>query len=275
MLSLADDNVAEQRLTHSLAVDWPGDNIAVLTFSDPQRNNQICWAAIDEIARQLRQCREQGARVVVLASGLAGHWLEHAWLRDLSNGIQGLEQTGSGAGWFTAMEELAHENVVSIAAISGDSSGGGAELGWACDLRIAEAQARFSQPEINMGLTTGIGGCSRLARLAGRTTATEMVLTGRQVSAQRLYDLGAINRVVAAGQSLGTALAMAAELAQKPPLALAGLKQVLAMNDNAPLGEALRHEQEVFQSVVITDAAIAGMQRVQSGYDLLGKDDPA
>jgi enoyl-CoA hydratase/carnithine racemase len=102
-----------------------------------------------------------------------------------------------------------------------------------------------------------------------------MVLTGRQVSAQRLYDLGAINRVVAAGQSLGTALAMAAELAQKPPLALAGLKQVLAMNDNAPLGEALRHEQEVFQSVVITDAAIAGMQRVQSGYDLLGKDDPA
>jgi len=259
-------------VTHSLAVDWTGDTIAVLTFSDPQRDNQICWAAVDDIARQLRQCREQGARVVVLASGLAGHWLEHAWLQDLSNGIQGLEQTGSGAGWFSAMDELTHESVISIAAISGDSSGGGAELGWACDLRIAEVQARFSQPEITMGLTTGIGGCSRLARLAGRSTATEMVLTGKPVSAQRLYELGAINQVVAAGQCLGAALAMAADLAQKSPQALAGLKRILANNDSASLGAALRYEQEVFQSVVISDAAVTGMQRVQSGYDQQKKD---
>lgn len=259
-------------MTHSLAVDWTGDHIAVLTFSDPQRDNQLCWSAVDDIARQLRQCREQGARVVVLASGLAGHWLQHAWLRDLANGVQGLQQTGSGAGWFSAMDELTHEDVVSIAAISGDSSGGGAELGWACDLRIAEVQARFSQPEINMGLTTGIGGCSRLARLAGRGAATEMVLTGKPQSAQRLYELGAINRVVAAGQSLAAALELAAELAQKSPLALAGLKRILANSDNAPLGAALRHEQKVFQSVVITDAAVAGMQRVQSGYDRQKKD---
>jgi enoyl-CoA hydratase/carnithine racemase len=244
----------------------------VLTFSDPQRENQICWAAVDDIARQLRQCREQGARVVVLASGLAGHWLEHAWLQDLSNGIEGLEQTGSGAGWFSAMDELTHESVISIAAISGDSSGGGAELGWACDLRIAEIQAHFSQPEINMGLTTGIGGCSRLSRLAGRSTATEMVLTGKPVSAQRLYELGAINQVVAAGQSLAAALEIAADLAHKSPPALAGLKRILANNDSAPLGAALRYEQEVFQSVVVTDAAAAGMQRVQSGYDRQKKD---
>ena len=259
-------------MTHSLAVDWTGDKIAVLTFSDPQRDNQICWAAVDDIAHQLRQCREQGARVVVLASGLAGHWLEHAWLQDLSNGIQGLQQTGSGAGWFSAMDELTHESVISIAAIAGDSSGGGAELGWACDLRIAEIQARFSQPEINMGLTTGIGGCSRLARLAGRGAATEMVLTGKPQSAQRLYELGAINRVVAAGQSLQAALEMAADLAQKSPLALAGLKRILANNDNAALGTALRYEQEVFQSVVVSDDAIAGMQRVQSAYDQHKKD---
>jgi enoyl-CoA hydratase/carnithine racemase len=254
-------------LTHSLAVDWTGDTIAVLTFSDPQRDNQLCWAAVDDIASQLRQCREQGARVVVLASGLAGHWLEHAWLRDLSNGLQGLEQTGSGMGWFSAMDELTHEGIISIAAISGSSSGGGAELGWACDLRIAESQACFSQPEVDMGLTTGIGGCSRLARLAGRSVATEMVLTGKPQTAQRLYELGAINRVVAAGQSLAAALTMATELAQKPPLALAGLKRILANNDNAALGAALRYEQEVFQSVVVSGDAAAGMQRVQSGYD--------
>jgi len=254
-------------MSHSISVDWIGDRIAVVTFSDPARANQLCWAAIDALADQLSRCRESGARVVILASGLAGHWLEHAWLRDLSNGVEGLEQTGTGAGWFSALEELSHEDVISIAAISGSSSGGGAELGWACDLRIAEVQVNFSQPEITMGLTTGIGGSSRLARLAGRATATEMVLTGQPLGAQRLYDLGAINRVVTAGQALPLALELAKDLAERSPAASAGLKRILAKNDDAPLREALRHEQEVFQSVVITDQALAGMRKAQSAYD--------
>ena len=254
-------------MSHEIDIAWNGDRVAVLTFSDPVRRNQLCWAAIDALAQQFRHCRESGARVVILASGLAGHWLEHAWLRDLSNGVQGREQTGTGAGWFDCLNELAHEDVISIAAISGDCSGGGAELGWACDLRIAEAQARFSQPEIAMGLTTGIGGSSRLARLAERTAATEMVLTGKPLGAQRLYELGAINRVVATGESLPVALEMAAELVEKSPAAIAGLKRILAVNERVPLDEALRYEQEVFQSVVNTDLAIAGMEAAQSRYD--------
>jgi enoyl-CoA hydratase/carnithine racemase len=254
-------------VTHSLKIDWARDNVAVLTFSDAERCNQICWAAVDELGTQLKACRESGARVVILASSLGGHWLEHAWLRDLSNGIEGLEQTGTGAGWFSAMEELSHEDVVSIAAISGDSSGGGAELGWACDLRIAETQVSFCQPEINMGLTTGIGGSSRLARLAGRATAAEMVLTGRPLSSQRLFDLGAISRLVATGQALTSALELADTLAEKSPEALAGLKRILGVNDEATLAESMRNEQAVFQSVVITDRARTTMQQVQSDYD--------
>ncbi len=254
-------------MSHTINLDWTGDRIAVLTFCDPLRANQLCWAAIDAMGEQLTRCRESGARVVILASGLAGHWLEHAWLRDLSNGVEGLEQTGTGAGWFSALAELSHEDVISIAAISGDCSGGGAELGWACDLRIAETQASFSQPEINIGLTTGIGGSSRLARLAGRPTATEMVLTGRPVGARRLYELGAINRLVPTGQALQAALELAKELAEKSPAASAGLKRILANNDDAPLRESMRYEQEVFQSVVGTDSARAGMLKMQSAYD--------
>jgi enoyl-CoA hydratase/carnithine racemase len=157
--------------------------------------------------------------------------------------------------------------VVSIAAISGNTSGGGAELGWACDIRIAEEQARFAQPEVEMGLTTGIGGCSRLARLAGRATATDMVLTGDPVSARRLYDLGAISRLVPGGRALDSALQLAESLSGKSPAAVAGLKRILTDATDLPLAEALKHEQSVFQSVVATGEAIAGMQRVQSGYD--------
>jgi enoyl-CoA hydratase/carnithine racemase len=257
-------------VSYSIDTRWYdsiADAIAVVTFSDPARNNQVCWAAVDELGETLRDCRESGARVVILASGLDGHWLQHAWLQDLLDGVQGKEQTGTGLGWFGVQEELAHESVVSIAAISGDASGGGAELGWACDIRIAERQARFSQPEVDMGLTTGIGGCSRLARLAGRATATDMVLTGRPLSAQRLYDLGAISRLVAAGEALAGALELARSLVCRSPAALAGLKRILADASDLPLTEALQHEQAVFQSVVVTGEALTGMQRVQSGYD--------
>lgn len=253
-------------MSYSIETRWH-DSVAVVTFRDPARANQVCWAAIDELGEALKTCRESGARVVVLASALPGHWLEHAWLQDLLDGVNKREQTGSGAGWFTVQEELTHESVVSIAAISGSASGGGAELGWACDIRIAEQQVRFSQPEIDMGLTTGIGGCSRLARLAGRATATDMVLTGRPVTAERLYELGAISRLVPEGQALPASLELAKELASKSPAALAGLKRILAQVTDLPLGEALRHEQSVFQSVVVTEEAVAGMQAVQSGYD--------
>ena len=98
-------------MNYTIDVQRIGENIAVLTFTDNLRVNQLCWAAVDAMAEQLGRCRDSGARVVILASGLTGHWLEHAWLRDLSNGVEGLEQTGTGAGWFSALDELSHEDI--------------------------------------------------------------------------------------------------------------------------------------------------------------------
>jgi enoyl-CoA hydratase/carnithine racemase len=253
-------------VSFSIDTSWSG-KVAVLTFRDAGRNNRICWAAVDALGATLKECREAGARAVILASGLEGHWLEHAWLVDLMSGAQGGEQTGSGAGWFTVQKELTHEDVVSIAAIAGSASGGGAEIAWACDIRIAEPQACFAQPEVNMGLTTGIGGCSRLARLAGRAAALDMVLTGSVVSAERLYDLGAITRLVPQGEALDQALTLALQLAEKSADALSGLKKILVPGCDLSLDEALRHEQSVFQSVVVTERALSDMRSVQSGYE--------
>jgi enoyl-CoA hydratase/carnithine racemase len=254
-------------MSYSIEVSQAGEHISQVTFTDAARENQLCWAAVDELARVLESCRAGGNRVIVLCSGLEGHWLEHAWLQDLSDGIEGKEQTGQGTGWFKVQQELTHEDIISIAAISGDSSGGGAELGWACDLRIAERQARFSQPEINMSLTTGIGGCTRLSRLAGRATAAEMVYTGKPVSAERLYQLGAINQVAEAGTAVAEAMQTAERLSQKSPIALSGLKRILNEGADMPLPSALELEQGVFQSTVVSDAARTDMSRIQANYN--------
>ena len=127
--------------------------------------------------------------------------------------MAGLPTTGDGASWFRAMDELSRTSVVSIASISGDTSGGGCELGWACDLRIAEEQVLFSQPEVGIGVGTGLGGTSRLRHLIGRTATAEVVLLGQQVNAERMYELGGLNRVVPTGTSLALAIEWAVSIA--------------------------------------------------------------
>lgn len=250
-----------------VTLETPHEGVALVTLTDPEIHNHVSWAGVDALADALVRAREGGARVSVLASGVPGHWLEHAWLHDLRNMVSAKPTTSAGSGWFTALRELNATHVVSIAAISGDCSGGGAELGWACDLRIAEVQARFSQPEVMIGLATGIGGTTRLCRLIGRSATAEMVLDGGSLDARRLYELGGINRLVPQGEARGTALAWAARLASRPAPALATLKQMLVAADNLPLDQALAREQELFQKLAVTPDAAQGMKRIQDRFD--------
>ncbi len=155
-------------MANYVKLEHPREGVALVTMSNPAINNHGSWIGIGELAAAMKEAREAGARVTVLASGMPGHWFEHAWLQDLADAMEG-KPTGEGAAWFNALYEIGKTHVVTIAAVSGDCPGGGAELGWACDLRIAEEQALFAQPEIQIALTTGIGGTSRLARIIGRT----------------------------------------------------------------------------------------------------------
>ena len=250
-----------------VSLETPYEGVALITLTDPEINNHLCWAGIDELGENLVRARENGARVVVLASGVPDHWYQHAWLKDLRNSIKGEPTTGIGAGWFTTLHELTATHVVSIAAISGDCSGGGAELGWACDLRVAEEQAEFSQPEVILGLTTGIGGTSRLMRLIGRCATAEMVLDGAPMSAQRIYELGGINRIVPKGSAIETSLQWAKRLASRPATSLAGLKKILVNAENHHLNDALAQEQELFQQIVRTPEADQRMKQTQDRFD--------
>ncbi len=250
-----------------IKLDEPREGVALVTMINPAINNHGSWVTIEELAATMKLARERGARVAVLASGVPGHWFEHAWLTDLADAMEGKPTTAQGIAWFNALSEIGKMPVVTIAAVSGDCSGGGAELGWTCDMRIAEEQALFGQPEVQIALTTGIGGTSRLARLIGRTAAAEMVMLGRPMTARRIYELGGVNEVVPAGKSVETALEWASTLAERPAKALAALKQILIDNDDLNLSDAMANEQKLFQSVAQTPEAIATMRRIQARFD--------
>ena len=255
-------------MTDVVTVEWPRDGVAVITMTNPSISNFGSWIAIEQLADALVTARENGARAVVIASGVPGHWLQHAWLRDLGNTMAGLPTTGDGASWFRAMHELSRTGVVSIAAISGDTSGGGCELGWACDLRIAEEQVLFSQPEVGIGVGTGLGGTSRLRQLIGRTATAEVVLLGQQLSAQRLYELGGLNRVVPAGTSLALAIEWAVSIASSSASAVAGMKRMLTEGDDLlRVAEAVMNDQVVFQSFSGQPEALERMAAIQARFD--------
>jgi enoyl-CoA hydratase/carnithine racemase len=245
----------------------PREGVALITMTNPAINNHGSWIAISQLASAMKDARESGARVAVLASGVPGHWFEHAWLQDLADAMEGKPTTAEGVAWFNALHEIGKTTMVSIAAVSGDCSGGGAELGWACDMRIAEEQALFAQPEIQIALTTGIGGTSRLARLIGRSATAEMVMLGRPMTARRIYELGGVNEVVPTGKAVEAALEWASIIADRPPKALAALKQILIDNDDLNLTDALVNEQKLFQSVANTPEAIQTMRGIQRRFD--------
>jgi enoyl-CoA hydratase/carnithine racemase len=247
---------------------WPQPGLAIVTLTDPNTpNHNVTWKAIGQLADALEAARVAGARVVVLASGVEGFWLSHAHLGNLRTQVLGESVEGDPTGWFRAPRELCETDVVSIAAISGDTSGGGCELGWACDLRIAEAGVRFSQPEVIMGLGTGIGGAARLRRIIGRTLTAEMILTGLPLSAERLYELGGVNRVVPRGKSLATATAWGRRLAELPPASIAGLKRMLVQGEDLPLPAALENDQAIAQTLFRSPEGLGLMQSIQQRYD--------
>jgi enoyl-CoA hydratase/carnithine racemase len=247
---------------------YPHDGVAVVTMSNPRIQNNGSWKAVHEIADAMIEARTQGqARAMVLASGVPGHWWEHAWLQDLADSMEGKPATGPGGAFPRVIDEIRRPDAVVIAAISGDCSGGGAELGWACDLRIAEEQAVFGQPEIQIALPTGRGGTSRLARLIGRPAAAELVLLGQPMTARRIHALGGINAVVPQGQSLAMALEWAQRLASYSAHALSTLKRMLNDNDDLSLSDALANEQALFVEVARTPQAIARMREIQARFD--------
>ena len=133
-----------------------------------------------------------------------------------------------------------------IAMINGFCLGGGCELALSCDLRVAGENARFGQPEINLGIIPGGGGTQRLTRLVGEGKAMELILTGEMIDAQTAYRLGLVNIVVPAADLEAKTMELANRIAEKSPVALRMAKEAVKTAARSNLDEGLRREVDLF-----------------------------
>lgn len=147
-----------------------------------------------------------------------------------------------------------------IAAVSGFALGGGCELAMMCDIIIAADNAKFGQPEINLGVIPGFGGTQRLPRAIGKYKAADMVLTGRMMGAEEAERSGLVSRVVPAAELIDTVKQAAALIASKPLPALYAAKNALQAAEESSLSEGLRVEQIAFQALFATEDQTEGMR---------------
>ncbi len=129
----------------------------------------------------------------------------------------GKEMAKYGQDVFFAIEQF-HRPV--IAAVNGFALGGGCELAMACHMRIAGEKARFSQPEVNLGLIPGYGGTQRLVQLIGKGKAMELLMTADMVGAEEALRLGLVNHVVPQGDEVTKAKEILLKISEKAPLAI-------------------------------------------------------
>ncbi len=133
-----------------------------------------------------------------------------------------------------------------LAMINGFCLGGGCELALACDIRTASENARFSQPEINLGIMPGGGGTQRLTRLIGEGRAMEMILTGDMIDAPTALKFGLVNHVYSLEELEAKTLELADKIAEKAPVALQLSKEAVKFASRSNLDEGLRREVDLF-----------------------------
>jgi enoyl-CoA hydratase len=139
-----------------------------------------------------------------------------------------------------------------IAAVNGFALGGGCELAMACDFRIASENAKFGQPEVNLGVPPGYGGTQRTTRLLGAGQALFMCLTGEMIDAAEALRIGLVQRVVPIGELLPEAKRIAQGIAARAPLAITATKRAIREGAALPLSEGLALEALHFGAMVST-----------------------
>jgi enoyl-CoA hydratase len=146
-----------------------------------------------------------------------------------------------------------------IAAVSGWCLGGGNELAMACDMIVASESARFGQPEINIGVIPGAGGTQRLTKAVGKALAMEMVLNNRTLTAEEALQNGLVNRVVPVERFLEEALELAAQIAERAPLAVRLGKEAVNHAFESFLSDGLKDERRAFYLLFASQDQKEGM----------------
>lgn len=230
--------------------------VALLRFNRPKQLNALNGQVMDELCGALEALDRDDAIRVMVVTGNERAFAAGADIGEMAGASPiDMLRTNRIAQW----DRVRRIGKPVIAAVAGWCLGGGCELAMALDLIVAAESARFGQPEINLGVIPGAGGTQRLTRAVGKSAAMEMILTGVPIDAREAHRLGLVARVVPNELLVEDALALAAKIATKSPLALRMAKEAVNAAYEMSLTDALAHERRLFYLLFASEDQKEGM----------------
>jgi len=234
------------------------EGIGRIQFDRPEKLNALNPDILRDLETIISYCEEDDSIRVIILTGnekafMAGADIEHMAKGDLRISYKLSDQN------MRVFERLADLPKPTIAAISGFALGAGCEAALCCDFRIAAENAILGLPEITLGIIPGAGGTQRLPRLVGIGAATELVLMGEMIKADKAEQIGLVSKVVPLDQLETEVKGLAFKLMERPALALRAAKIALRKGLNASLKEGLQIEQDLFCMLFGTEDQKEGM----------------
>ncbi|HEX3462847.1 MAG TPA: enoyl-CoA hydratase-related protein [Candidatus Elarobacter sp.] len=228
--------------------------VATVTLNRPNVLNALNLRMLDELSQAFAELDgDDAVRAVIVTGAGAKAFAAGADIGELNalpNARAGEAQSRKGQALTRAIERM---RVPVIAAINGFALGGGCELAMACDVRVASENAKFGQPEVNLGILPGYGGTQRMTQLIGEGTAMYLCLTGEMIDAAEALRVGLVQKVVPLDGLLAEARRIAEVIAGKAPLAIAATKRAIVDGASLDLDDALALEALLFGQAVTTE----------------------
>lgn len=203
----------------NLLVEQQGD-VKVITINRPDKLNALNIQTLEELEMAFQDINDaKDLRGVIITGAGEKAFVAGADIREFSdvNELNARKFSERGQEVFSLIENC---RTPVIAAVNGFALGGGCELAMACHLRVASENARFGQPEVNLGIIPGYGGTQRLTQLIGKGKALELMITGDMVSAEEARTLGLVNHVVPLDQLMEKTRVLMQKITEKAPLAV-------------------------------------------------------
>jgi enoyl-CoA hydratase len=222
------------------------NHTGIVTINRPDKLNALNGQTISELEDLFNSIKNNSEIFVVVITGSG----EKAFVAGADIGelnkldvISAKEFSEKGNRVFRQIETL---DKPVIAAVNGFALGGGCELALACHIRLASENAKFGQPEVNLGIIPGYGGTQRLARVVNSARALEMILTGDMVAAEEALRIGLVNKVYPQADLVIKTLELADKISSKGQQAIRFALKAVKATDNISLTEGLAYEASLF-----------------------------
>jgi enoyl-CoA hydratase len=244
-------------MTHEMILVETIGRAGIIRLNRPQALNALCDQLMGELGAAVAAFDADPAIAAIIVTGSEKAFAAGADIKEMvaRRYPEVYFEDFIGRRWETVT--LAKKPV--IAAVAGFALGGGCELAMMCDMILAAENAKFGQPEINLGIIPGAGGTQRLTRAVGKSKAMELILTARMMDAAEAERCNLVARVVPLDQLMPEALKIAEKIGALSAPSVAIAKEAVNVAFETTLAEGVRFERRVFYSLFATEDQKEGM----------------